>query len=366
MKLSKQQKKIVDAIIEGKVYDIPSYLKEFKRVYTGKYNLTKPVERFSKAEGGKQYKVIVDEDKAYLKSKSPMDTGFGTYYVDTVIRKPSIPDDAWEFQDAKLVNNIKPIKFEYLDRTFSFDFVENGVNIANSFDDIIEFMSLWTFLCQESFVLEVSKDITAEELGLLFELKPSEPKSEEPFVIIKDNGADSTLKPILRINPDSNEIYDSQPTFLMTSYMNEEWAINEEHLKNCENYIGRKILPTAKLKVFAQQLYTTSGEWQYRIPLIISIIALIVSFLPIVENLFMPKEPNYLSIISQQLEEIEEDSENAYFNQEVLKELEIMRTEFKEIKELVANANEKIDVENVQTTIEQIEALLERLLKDIE
>ena len=363
MKLSKHQKKIVDAIISGKVYDIPTYLKEFKKVHTGQYNLTKPLDKFSKAEGGKQYKVIIDEDKAYIKSKSPIDMGFGTYYTDTKIRKPSIPDDAWEYQEAKLISNIKPVEVEYLDRTFSFDFVENGVNIANSFDDIIEFMSLWTFLCQESLVLEVSKDITAEELGLLFELKPCEPKPEEPFVFLKHNQLDSTLKPIIRINPDSNEFYDSQPTFLMTSYMDEKWVINEEHLKNCENYIGRKILPTAKLRVYAQQFYTTSGEWQYRIPLIISIIALLISCLPIVETLFSPEEPNYLVTISQQLEEIEEYLENGEFKKEVSEEIQAIRTELKEVKESVDKVDENIGIESVESKIAQIEALLETLLQ---
>ena len=87
--------------------------------------------------------------------------------------------------------------------------------------------------------------------------------------------------------------------------MDEEWILNNEYKKTCEEYIGRKILPTEKLRVFAKQLYTTSNEWQYRIPLIISVIALIVSFLPIIQALLPSNEPDYLSQINQKVEKIE-------------------------------------------------------------
>ena len=55
--------------------------------------------------------------------------------------------------------------------TFSFDFMEAGVNVADNFDDIVEFMSLWAYLRQESLILEVPRDIVADDLGILFELK---------------------------------------------------------------------------------------------------------------------------------------------------------------------------------------------------
>lgn len=93
--------------------------------------------------------------------------------------------------------------------------------------------------------------------------------------------------------------------FQLSSYMDEEWILNNEYKKTCEEYIGRKILPTEKLRVFAKQLYTTSNEWQYRIPLIISVIALIVSFLPIIQALLPSNEPDYLSQINQKVEKIE-------------------------------------------------------------
>ena len=216
-----------------------------------------------------------------------------------------IPDDAWEYRGAELVRDIKPIEIEYCGEKFSFDFMETGVNVADNFDDVVEFMSLWAYLRQESLVLEVPKDVTSDDIGILFELKKKAPEKDKPFIIHKDTLSESSTNPIERIIIDSSEFYPSPPMFQLSSYMDEEWILNNEYKKTCEEYIGRKILPTEKLRVFAKQLYTTSNEWQYRIPLIISVIALIVSFLPIIQALLPSNEPDYLSQINQKVEKIE-------------------------------------------------------------
>lgn len=180
MKLTKHQKQIVDAIIKGTVYDIPSYLKEFQKWRLQKYDLTRPLAKFTEEEGENRYKVIIDEDKAYIKGTTPMNIGIGTINVDTKFpRKPEdIPDDAWEYREAEPIHDVKPVEIEYKGETFSFDFMETGVNIADNFDDIVEFMSLWAYLRQESLILEVPRDIVADDLGILFELKHREPKTE--------------------------------------------------------------------------------------------------------------------------------------------------------------------------------------------
>lgn len=308
MKLSKHQKKIVDAIINGTVYDIPSYLKTFQKWHLCKYNLTRPTEKFKQEEGGKQYKVIVDREKAYIKSTIPMNMGImGTYNFENEFLKKAedIPDDAWEYREAELIRDIQPIEVDYFGKTFTFDFMETGVNIADDFDDVIEFMSLWAYLRQESLVLEVPKDVTSDDIGILFELKYKKSEKSNPIIIHKDKNPESPLKPVEYILLSMKEFYPHPPTFKLSSYMDEEWILNNEYKKTCEEYIGRKILPTEKLRIFAKQLYTTSDEWQYRIPLIISVIALIVSFLPIVQTLMPSNQPDYLSQINQQVEKIE-------------------------------------------------------------
>lgn len=356
MKLSKHQKQIVDALIKGTVYDIPSYLKEFQKWHLRKYDLTRPLAKFTEEEGGNQYKVIIDEDKAYIKGTTPMNMGIGTINVDTkFLRKPEdIPDDAWEYREAELIRNIKPIEIEHKGETFSFDFMEAGVNVADNFDDIIEFMSLWAYLRQESLILEVPRDVTADDLGILFELKHREPKPETPFVIHRNKAPDSPVKPITRVLTAVTEFYDYPPTFLISSYMDEVWELNSEHQKNCEEYIGRKILPTEKLRIFAQQLYTTSGEWQFRIPLVISIIALIVSFLPIIQSLLPSNEPDYLAQISQQIEVIETLVES---DQVAIGKLEVIISTLESVSasldEMSAN-QQSVEINNLTAQIKQL------------
>lgn len=325
MKLTKHQKQIVDAIVKGTVYDIPSYLKEFQKWHLRKYDLTKPLAKFAEEEGRNQYKVIIDKDKAYIKGGAPMNIGLGTFNVETkFLRNPEdIPADAWEYRKANLSRDVKPVEIDYKGETFSFDFMETGVNIADDFNDIVEFMSLWAYLRQESLVLEVPRDVVADDIGILFELKHREPKPKIPFVIHKDKNPDSPVKPITKVLTAVTQFYDYPPTFLISSYMDEVWEVNGEHLRNCEEYIGRKILPTEKLRVFARQLYTTTGEWQFRIPLVISIIALVVSLLQIVQAFIPSNKPDYLAQISQQLETIETLVET---DQAALGELEAIRS----------------------------------------
>lgn len=363
MKLSKHQKKIVDAIINGTVYDIPSYLKEFKKWHLCKYDLTQPLAKFKSEEGGNLYKVIIDEDKAYIKGTAPMNMGIGTINVDTKFpRKPEdIPDDAWEYREAELIRNVKPVEVEYRGGTFCFDFMEKGVNVADSFDDIIEFMSLWAYLRQESLILEVPRDVTTDDLGVLFELKPKEPKKETPFIIHRNENPGSSIKPIERIILDLSEFYPHPPIFLLSSYMDESWEINNERLKNCEEYIGKKILPTGRLRVFAKQFYTTAGEWQYRIPLLVSLVALLVSVIPIVQSLLPSKEPNYLEEINQQIATIESQLDVRLSDQDILDELS-------EIKDILIEVSSNLDgmeankqseiLSNLAAQIEELNRLL--------
>lgn len=206
---------------------------------------------------------------------------------------------------------------------------------------------MWAYLRQESLILEVPRDIVADDLGILFELKHREPKQETPFIIHRDKAPDSSIKPITRITIDLGEFYPYPPTFLLSSYMDEVWELNSEHQKNCEEYIGRKILPTEKLRVFAQQLYTTAGEWQFRIPLMISIIALIISFLPIIQLLLPSNEPDYLAQISQQIQAIEILVES---DQAVLDKL-------KDIKSTLEVVSASLDEMSVNQQSEEINSL---------
>lgn len=140
--------------------------------------------------------------------------------------------------------------------------------------------------------------------------------------------------------------------------MDEEWVLNNEYLKNCEEYIGRKIIATERLQLFANQLYTTTGEWQFRIPLIISIIALVVSFVPIIQSLIPSNEPNYLDQISQQIKTIETlaNSDQTSHNQLIL-QLENILDTLEDISISVDDVNsyqESVDINDLASQIKKL------------
>jgi hypothetical protein len=165
MKLSKYQKKIIDQIITGKVFDIPSYLKSFCKGKDQKYDIEELQNRFREEEREKIYKVMKDGHSAYTPS-----SGASSMLDFRVPRKPdSITDDEWEEKPAELDENIPFQEELFAGQTYSFDFKDKGVFVADSFESVVDFIMLWTYLENEALVLSVDKPILAEDIGVFFE-----------------------------------------------------------------------------------------------------------------------------------------------------------------------------------------------------
>ena len=110
--------------------------------------------------------------------------------------------------------------------------------------------------------------------------------------------------------------------------------------------------------MFANQLYTTTGEWQFRIPLIISIIALVVSFLPIIQSLIPSNEPNYLEQISQKIKTIETIASNEQISQDqLILQLEDILNTLDDISISVDDVNsyqESVDINDLASQIKKL------------
>ena len=57
--------------------------------------------------------------------------------------------------------------------------------------------------------------------------------------------------------------------------------------------------------MFFQSLYVTAAEWQFRIPLIIAIIALVISMIPVVQLWIPSSESDHLAEINYKISTIE-------------------------------------------------------------
>ena len=65
MKLTLHQEKIVEAIIDGEVYDITSYLKFFNKAHHQQYNFDEIKNVFEKYEDGQTYNFRLEKDSYY-------------------------------------------------------------------------------------------------------------------------------------------------------------------------------------------------------------------------------------------------------------------------------------------------------------
>lgn len=177
MKLTKHQKQIVDKIVEGKVYDITSYLRGFEKVHEQKYDIQEIEKTFNSAEEDKKYSFSEKESYFYTQVYDACGKNIGIYKVADTL--------TYKFKDyplvkpvkAKLTNSIDRVIVPYKDQKYTFDFC-NNVLVADSFNDIKEFIALWCYLKSQALIFDVHKPVIEEDLGLFFELKSQKIRKE--------------------------------------------------------------------------------------------------------------------------------------------------------------------------------------------
>lgn len=71
MKLTKHQIEIVQKVISGDIYDIPSYLRVFEKGKYQKYDIDNLRQRFVNDENGKKYKVFKEGHSSFITTSKP-------------------------------------------------------------------------------------------------------------------------------------------------------------------------------------------------------------------------------------------------------------------------------------------------------
>lgn len=320
MHFTKYQKKIIKAIVDGKVYDLYSYLHEFGKLKNAQYDLDLYRKQFAEDQKGKQYKVVKKPDECYTAYNQETKTDWGLPIQTSINVQNSmdkIPDDAWEWKPSILNEQIEPASYKYKGTTYTFDFIK-GVQIAADYNDIIDFLTLWTYLREQKLILETPETITIDTIGCFFESIKIEPKRDAIYKTDKystgnltENAVKSTARvyrtELGKIFP--SDLLDTAPIVKITDYFDVEWKINEEHLMNCQDFLGKKILPNSSLRLFAKRFYKTTEEWHYIVPLIVSFVALGISIF----QLFAPSgEEKQLQEIESRIEQIETDIDQHY------------------------------------------------------
>lgn len=363
MKLTKHQQAIISKIIAGEVYDIPSYLRAFNKGRLRKYDLGLLRERFISDENGSQYKVM-KEGHSLFKIKRTDHSPYGLNFSFPELRtSQDVSDDEWEYKEAQFIDTITPATYEYQEQKFTFDFGGTGVFIADAFDDIIDFISLWSYMQREALVLELDKPLSADEISISYELVPKQTKSKSPLTITYTSEKTGSLA--IDVSSADQEFFDEPPQKHALWYATEVWKINEDHLVMCHDFIGKKIYPTSALRAYAAHKYKTADEVDQKRNLWIAAAALIISIISPIVSMFLPQPTYYeeLAQIQQSMTVMQEDIAALKTSQITTETLEPILTAISEIELHASNLPATDDVDSILSDIAGIRLLLNEYLQ---
>lgn len=306
MKFTKHQQDIISKIISGEVYDIKSYLNFYQKCHIEQYDMNSLRAAFEKSENDKEYKVIKEGCSLY--TSVPMETAMGRMSFPQ--RRLKIPENEYEMKRAIFIDKAPHLHYTYENREFEFDFCA-GISIADDFGDVVDFITLWSYLKREALILEVNEVIDTPDIGLFFEKVSADRAPEKEKVTVEIDDMPIALLPALDIDVD---VLEEAPKRFAHEYSDSTWSINEEHLLICHDFLGKRIIPTSLLWTFANKNYRTNDQIAQDNNFRIAIVALIVSVLSIAFGVFspwlQPTQPEIttiskqLSTISNQLLEI--------------------------------------------------------------
>ena len=362
MKLTDHQKRIVDKIIDGDVFDIPSYLRVFEKGHEQQYTLDHVQATFEKCESGRTFIFKEDNHDFYTEiydragqvcKKVPISNRMTYQFKD-------YPID--ECVEARLNNAVQSERVDFEGQIYSLNFLKNKYLVADSFSDIRDFVALWSYLNREALIFMGKKPINEEDFSIFFELTHQD---IEPV----DNPKWS-LKTVI----DSANIQRGLPTCHsywvpekpIDSYLEHAWKINYENLAMCKDFVGVKMMATSELLVFRQKGYKTVEERSQRNNLVAAWVAVFISLVSVfignIMPLFQKADADYLEQISQQIASLEDRIDGDTSSQDIL-------TELNEIHDDVAAIMEALDqdpseelisaVEDIATQIGELNRILE-------
>ena len=363
MKLNRDERKIVSKINNGDVYDIPSYLREFRKGRTQTYDMEIIRRTFADDEKGKKYKVLKDGHSLFTSSHSTQ------YFMGQPIHTPiliprteaDISDDEWTLCEAKLIDNIPPSPFTYDDQEFISDF-QKGALVADDFKDILAFIRLWSYLRRENLVFEVSKPVSQDEISMLYEPVPCKKRRRSAEIKIEWDKCPDKNEKVEKLIP-VKDIYQTIPTRYADEFMDTEWKMNEDHLMMCREFLGKKMYPTEASHNFAAHNYQTPDERHRNVNTIVAVAALLISVLSFFYGLLQPSNTYQpaLDNLTQQIVQIQTTLDGISTNQPPLEDLEQIYNKLESIEsflEKTENSGVYSEIGELATDIEEIRNML--------
>lgn len=363
MKLTAHERKIVSRINKGEIYDIPSYLRSFGKGHDQAYDMDAIRNKFATDENGRQYKVLKDGHSLFISTHSTQHFMGQPIHTPMLIPRmeSDITDDEWTLCEARLEDKIPPSVFTYDEQEFKVDF-QQGAFVANSFQDILTFIRLWSYLRHENLVFEVDKPISQDEISMLYESVSCSKKKHSAKIKIEwgkpsseDDGTEK-LKPV-------KDIYQTVPTRRAEEFMDTEWKMNEDHLIMCREFLGKKMYPTEASHNFAANNYRTPDEVHRNLNSVVAVAALFISVLTFFYGLLHPSNTyqHALDNLTQQIAEIQIALDGIGNNQLSLEQIDQIYEKLERIEESLSTTESNgvySKIEELATDIEGIRSIL--------
>lgn len=314
MKLTKHQKETISKIFSGEIYDITSYLKHFNLGTEIKFDKNSIEESFTRDDLPKKYyyhssvkrkpsNMLTETDYLQKLKNHEIDSN---HYTDITLKlsyNTGIKQETWEGQK------------------FTINFYE-GVYIANSFQDVLEFLTIWQFLKSEMLILEVPQDFSHKVLGLFY----------TKTALNKDDSL-PIEKRIKRIDFHTCT-YDDQ------YYLNSNYNLSHEHCLMCKEYLDKRICPSAKLGLFIKRRFKTYEEKTQNKALFVAWLAIFVSIaLTFLPYLHKEESPN-IDSITQDIHDIKHYIASSDPSQNIAQKLDSIIKKLNDIDNKISTKNQ--------------------------
>lgn len=279
MKFTKHQKETIQHIFSGDIYDITSYLKYFNLGTTIKFDKSEIINRFNTDDIPKKYyfpnalqhkyaNMLTEEDYLAKLQNSEINPNNYTVSILQLSYNSGIKHESWNASD------------------YTLNFYK-GVYVANSFTDILEFLTLWQYLVSEMLILEVPHDFSAEVLGLFYK--------KEDYSQAENRSINDRIK---NINFDTFS-YDDQ------YYLGDNiYTLSHEHCIMCKEYMAKRIYPSTKLGIFINKNFTTYEERTQNKALFVAWLAIFVSVILTFAPYFHQEDNSDMASIAEEVKDI--------------------------------------------------------------
>lgn len=262
MRFTKQQRDIIKKINSRNVWDICSFVANFQTEHTVSFDLCQVQQNFQNDPEASDYHCP--------KNLSP--TPANLIRKDAFEKKVKLGQadpEMYEKYISQLEKNYCCHVEDVWGSEFSFDFYQ-GVHIADSFEDIIDFLVIWQFLREHALVLEVSQTLDVETVGLFF--RQAETKEPPPF---KVNKASQTV------------------LFCDSRYVGPNtYCLSRDYLEICREFLGKRIYPAPGLKLFVKNWFRTRDEIAQLKTQVTAWIAIFVAIIIGLLPYFFPTHPS--------------------------------------------------------------------------